>query len=64
MGVPITFLYFYNPEQFEILTKERLVDEFGYSFLKKKNMDITSCKINNKELFARVFIKLKNNIFN
>jgi hypothetical protein len=59
MGVPITFLYFYNPEQFEILTTNRMVDEFGYSFLKKKNDDVLDCKINDKELFVRVFIKLK-----
>jgi hypothetical protein len=60
MGVPFTILYRYNPEQFEILTTDRLVDEFGYSFLKKKNCDTLDCKINNKQLFRRVFIKLKN----
>jgi len=64
MGVPFTFLYFYNPEQFEILTTDRMVDEFGYSFLRKENCNEIYCKLNNKRIFTRVFIKLKNNISN
>lgn len=49
MGVPITFLYKYNPEQFEIIGLDRYVEDnphYGKRFC-----------INNKETYARIMIK-------
>ena len=49
MGVPITFLCSYNPEQFEIIGLDRYVSDnkhYGHRF-----------KINNKEIYARILIK-------
>jgi len=49
MGVPITFLDKYNPEQFEIIGIDRYVENnpnYGHRF-----------KINNKETYARLLIK-------
>ena len=51
MGVPITFLDKYNPEQFEIIGIDRYVEDnprFGHRF-----------KINGKETYARILIKRK-----
>ena len=51
MGVPITFLDKYNPNQFEIIGIDRYVDDnpnFGKRFT-----------INGKEIYARVLIKRK-----
>jgi len=51
MGVPITFLDKYNPEQFEIIGLDRYVEDnpnYGHRF-----------KIGNKEKYARVLIKNK-----
>ena len=51
MGVPITFLDKYNPEQFEIKGIDRYVEdnpEYGKRF-----------KINNKEIYARILIRRK-----
>jgi hypothetical protein len=59
IGVPLTFIYSYNPKQFEIISLERYVSDFGYSFLKKPGKMYGSCKINGKKLFSRIFIKLK-----
>ena len=49
MGVPITFLYKYNPEQFEIVGLDRYVEDnpnFGHRF-----------NLNKKEVYARILIK-------
>ena len=51
-GVPITFLYSYNPKQFEIVGLDRYVEDnphYGKRFT-----------INNKETYARILIKNKN----
>lgn len=53
-GVPITFLDKYNPEQFEIVGLDRYVEDnphYGHRF-----------KINDRETYARVLIKHKENI--
>lgn len=49
MGVPITFLDKYNPEQFKIIGLDRYVSDnpnYGHRF-----------KINNQEIYARILIK-------
>jgi len=54
MGVPISFLEKYNPEQFEIKGIDRYVEDnpkYGHRF-----------KINNKEIYARILIKHKDTI--
>ena len=51
MGVPITFLDKYNPEQFEIIGLDRYVEDnphYGVRF-----------KINGKETYARILIRRK-----
>jgi hypothetical protein len=51
MGVPITFLDKYNPDQFEIIGIDRYVEDnphYGHRF-----------KINGKEIYARILIKRK-----
>ena len=51
-GVPITFLYSYNPSQFEIVGLDRYVEDnphYGKRFT-----------INNRETYARILIKKKN----
>ncbi len=51
MGVPITFLDKYNPDQFEILGIDRYIEDNpnpGYRF-----------KINGKEVYARILIRRK-----
>lgn len=51
MGVPLTFLYKYNPDQFEIIGLDRYVDDnpnYGHRF-----------KIHEKETYARIMIKHK-----
>ena len=51
-GVPITFLYSYNPKQFEIVGLDRYVEDnphYGKRFT-----------INNRETYARILIKKKN----
>lgn len=51
MGVPITFLDKYNPEQFEIIGMDRYVEDnphFGHRFT-----------INGKETYARILIRQK-----
>lgn len=53
MGVPITFIDKYNPDQFEIIGLDRYVEDnpkFGHRF-----------KINGRETYARVLIRRKNN---
>jgi hypothetical protein len=51
MGVPITFIDKYNPEQFEILGLDRYLDD-------NPNYGKRFC-INNKESYARIIIKNK-----
>ena len=51
MGVPITFLDKYNPEQFEIIGLDRYVEDnlhYGHRFT-----------INGKEPYARILIRRK-----
>jgi hypothetical protein len=51
MGVPITFLDKYNPEQFEIVGLDRYVEDnpkYGHRFT-----------INGKETYARILIRRK-----
>jgi hypothetical protein len=51
MGVPVTFLDKYNPDQFEIIGIDRYVEDnphYGHRF-----------KINGKEIYAHVLIKRK-----
>ena len=57
MGVPITFLDKYCPEQFEILGCSYIYGDCG------KHIEGTSwgCKINGKDVYKRVFIRKKNN---
>lgn len=53
MGVPITFLDKYNPDQFEILGIDRVLVE-------ELTGKVSRFRINNKELYARIIIKNKN----
>lgn len=51
MGVPITFLDKYNPDQFEIVGLDRYVEDnphYGHRF-----------SINRKETYARILIRRK-----
>ncbi len=51
MGVPISFLDKYNPEQFEILEIDRYLannPKYGHRFT-----------INKKEIYARILIRRK-----
>lgn len=52
MGVPISFLDKYNPEQFEIIGIDRVLVE-------EKTGKVSRFRINGKELFARIAIKNK-----
>lgn len=49
MGVPITFLYKYNPKQFKIINLDRYIDDSPH-YGKRFN-------INGKETYARIMIK-------
>jgi len=52
MGVPITFLDKYNPEQFEIVGIDRVL---VYNLTGK----VSRFRINDKEIYARIVIKNK-----
>jgi len=52
MGVPITFINKYNPEQFEILGIDRVLVE-------EATGKVSRFRINEKEIYARVLIKNK-----
>ena len=52
MGVPITFLDKYNPEQFEIIGIDRVLVE-------EKTGKVSRFRINDKEIYARIIIKNK-----
>ena len=59
-GVPITFLYSYNPKQFEIVDPRDFTD---VERLKLKNTMLIKDKdsaINGKPTYARIAIKKKN----
>lgn len=52
-GVPIRFLFHYNPEQFEIVGLDRYVDDnpnYGHRFT-----------ISNKETYVRILIRSRFN---
>ena len=60
-GVPITFLYSYNPSQFEIIDPRSFTD---IKRLKSKNTMLIKDKdsaINGKPTYARIAIRKKNN---
>ena len=50
MGVPITFIDKYNPEQFEILGIDRVLVE-------EATGKVSRFRINDKEIYARVIIR-------
>jgi len=52
MGVPITFVDKYNPEQFEIIGIDRVL-------VKEKTGKVSRFRINDKEIYARILIKNK-----
>ncbi len=52
MGVPITFLDKFNPEQFEIIGMDR-------PLIEKLTGKVSRFRINEKELYARIVIKNK-----
>ncbi len=58
MGVPITFLDKYCPEQFEILGSNRGVDQDTNKIYGRGSM------LNGKETFKRIFIRNKNPMAN
>ena len=62
MGVPITFIDKYNPEQFEILglsaSAGYRAEIVGIPFKGEKD---ARCLINGKNTYARIFIRRKNN---
>ena len=58
-GVPVTFLYSYNPEQFEILGLTSSSKECTYGLLLSENQS-TRAKINSKYIYARILIQKKN----
>ena len=53
MGVPITFLYKYNPSQFEILGHEHDLRGTGNS------ESLSGFKVNGKEVYKRILIRRK-----
>ena len=65
-GVPITFLYSYNPEQFEIvgLCNDKRCDDPSFIkcekyYLDDKHKSFQGCVLNGKAPYARIFIKKK-----
>jgi hypothetical protein len=52
MGVPITFLDKYNPDQFEIIGIDRVLVE-------KATGKVSRFRINGKEIYARIVIRNK-----
>lgn len=57
MGVPITFLYKYCPEQFEILGATESEGKGFSCGLFDANYKITQPLVNNKRIYKRIFIK-------
>lgn len=62
MGVPISFLHKYNPEQFEIIGICRYLDRVKYPELFNTNWNqrYDRCVINGEIKQPRVFIKNRN----
>jgi hypothetical protein len=58
MGVPITFLDKYNPEQFEILGRNDADNEFTGGLKTSFNWG-NRVRLNNKDVYSRIFIKNK-----
>lgn len=61
MGVPITFLHKFNPDQFEIvdaLNRYTLLDSQGTNETVRKNKS-HSCNINGKSTYFRIVIRKK-----
>ena len=52
MGVPITFMYRFNPDQFEIVGMDRALTKEATGKAKR-------FFINGKEIYARIIIKRK-----
>ena len=62
MGVPITFMYKYNPEQFEILGTAiaGYYDKNAFYYKPLPNIkDGGAAYLNGKRLYARILIKRK-----
>lgn len=62
MGVPITFLNKYSPEQFEIIGSNYQVKNNEIIWLAVKEWDGKTDRgyINGKRMYSRIFIKNKN----
>ncbi|MBM1715987.1 adenosine deaminase, partial [Sulfitobacter geojensis] len=52
MGVPITFMNKYNPDQFEIIGIDRVLVE-------EKTGKVSRFRVDGKEIYARIVIKNK-----
>lgn len=57
MGVPITFLAIYNPDQFEILWTSDRGGDGEIEHLKKEHDRFDAPVVNGKGLYKRIFIK-------
>lgn len=59
MGVPITFLDKYNPQQFEIIGADYQVKSGELAYIKQENWNGKTDRayINGKRLYSRIFIK-------
>jgi hypothetical protein len=61
MGVPITFMQYYNPKQFKILGSQRWGKSKELVDIYRGNKDICendkATLINGKETYDRIFIK-------
>ena len=59
MGVPITFLSKYNPEQFEIIGADYQVKDGELSHIANKEWKgkLDRAYLNGKRLYSRIFIK-------
>ena len=59
MGVPITFLSKYNPEQFEIIGADYQVKDGKLGYIANKNWKgkLDRAYLNGKRLYSRIFIK-------
>lgn len=59
MGVPVTFLTRYNPEQFEILWTSDRGGDGKIDFLKKEHDRFDAPVILGKGVYKRIFIRHK-----
>ena len=55
-GVPVTFLYSYNPSQFEIVD----INPHFYSIVSQGLKKPKQLSVNGKDAYARILIKKKN----